>query len=87
MLSNSSVIPKTVEIFPSIPAKPRLPNTETSLRDLAKASMSRTGLDDPTNKALLSGSDSQITLIASCSDQSKFSNLVAAAVDALCQIL
>ena len=39
-------MPRAVEIFPSIPAKPRLAKVSTPIRGDAKPSMSRIGRDD-----------------------------------------
>ena len=45
-------MPTAVEIFPSMPARPRLANVSTPERALAKPSKSLTGLEEETNKVV-----------------------------------
>ena len=45
-------MPKVVEIFPSIPARPRFAKTVRPDLGIAKASTSLIGLDEPINSAL-----------------------------------
>ena len=44
--------PIAVEIFPSIPASPRLAKVSIPVRALANASISRIGLEDETNNVV-----------------------------------
>lgn len=78
VISYASAIPNAVEIFPSIPASPRFANTKILFLNLVNASISRTGLDEPTNKALILVRQSQIQLMAACSDQVSFFTSLAA---------
>ena len=66
-------IPSAVEIFPSIPARPRLAKVLIPLRAAPKASISRIGRDDAINSAAPSGKCCEISRAINGSDHSEIS--------------
>ena len=66
-------MPSEVEMFPSIPASPRLANVLTPFRAAPNASMSRIGRDEAMNSATPSGKCCDISRAISGSDQAEIS--------------
>ena len=62
-------IPSAVEMFPSIPARPRLANVFNPLRAAPNASISRIGRDEAINSEAPSGKCCDISRAISGSDQ------------------
>ena len=62
-------MPSAVEIFPSMPARPRFAKVSTPLRAAAKPSISRMGRDDETKSAVPVGIPTPISRATRASDQ------------------